>query len=44
VVKAKELSGSSNLLFVRNSQTGAIEVRDRKGTGIELNAALHAND
>jgi 2,3,4,5-tetrahydropyridine-2-carboxylate N-succinyltransferase len=44
VVKAKELSGSSNLLFVRNSQTGAIEVRDRKGTGIDLNAALHAND
>jgi 2,3,4,5-tetrahydropyridine-2-carboxylate N-succinyltransferase len=44
VVKAKELSGSSNLLFVRNSQTGAIEVRDRKGTGIELNAVLHAND
>jgi 2,3,4,5-tetrahydropyridine-2-carboxylate N-succinyltransferase len=44
VVKARELSGSNNLLFVRNSQTGAIEVRDRKGTGIELNAALHAND
>ena len=44
VIKAKELSGSSNVLFVRNSQTGAIEARDRKGTGIELNAALHAND
>jgi 2,3,4,5-tetrahydropyridine-2-carboxylate N-succinyltransferase len=44
VVKAQELSGSSNVLFVRNSQTGAIEARDRKGTGIELNAALHAND
>jgi 2,3,4,5-tetrahydropyridine-2-carboxylate N-succinyltransferase len=44
VVKAKELSGSSNVLFIRNSQTGAVEARDRKGTGIELNAALHAND
>lgn len=44
VVKAKELSGSSNVLFIRNSQTGAVEARDRKGTGIDLNAALHAND
>ncbi|MEP9381507.1 2,3,4,5-tetrahydropyridine-2,6-dicarboxylate N-succinyltransferase [Nocardioides sp. KR10-350] len=43
VVKAKELSGSSNILFLRNSQTGAVEARDRVGTGIELNAALHAN-
>ncbi|WP_427384895.1 2,3,4,5-tetrahydropyridine-2,6-dicarboxylate N-succinyltransferase [Janibacter sp. G56] len=43
VVKARELSGSSNILFIRNSQTGAVEARDRKGTGIELNAALHAN-
>ena len=44
VVKAKELSGSSNVLFIRNSVTGAVEARDRKGTGITLNAALHAND
>ncbi|WP_405485586.1 2,3,4,5-tetrahydropyridine-2,6-dicarboxylate N-succinyltransferase [Nocardia sp. NBC_00511] len=44
IVKAAELSGNSNLLFIRNSQTGAVEVRPRKGTGIELNAALHAND
>ncbi|MGE9809135.1 2,3,4,5-tetrahydropyridine-2,6-dicarboxylate N-succinyltransferase [Janibacter sp. G1551] len=43
VVKARELSGSNNILFIRNSQTGAVEARDRKGTGIELNAALHAN-
>ncbi len=42
-VKALELSGQSNLLFRRNSLTGAIEVVARKGTGIELNAALHAN-
>jgi 2,3,4,5-tetrahydropyridine-2-carboxylate N-succinyltransferase len=44
VVKAKELSGSSNILFIRNSVNGAVEARDRKGTGITLNAALHAND
>jgi 2,3,4,5-tetrahydropyridine-2-carboxylate N-succinyltransferase len=44
VVKAKELSGSSGLLFRRNSLSGALEVTARSGTGIELNAALHAND
>jgi 2,3,4,5-tetrahydropyridine-2-carboxylate N-succinyltransferase len=44
VVKARELSGVNGLLFLRNSVTGALEVRQRKGTGIELNAALHAND
>jgi 2,3,4,5-tetrahydropyridine-2-carboxylate N-succinyltransferase len=44
VVKARELSGVNGLLFWRNSQTGALEARPRKGTGIELNAALHAND
>ncbi len=44
VVKAGELSGVNGLLFWRNSVTGALEARPRKGTGIELNAALHAND
>ncbi|WP_040812181.1 2,3,4,5-tetrahydropyridine-2,6-dicarboxylate N-succinyltransferase [Nocardia concava] len=44
VIKAGELSGQPNLLFIRNSVTGAVEVRPRKGTGVELNAALHAND
>jgi 2,3,4,5-tetrahydropyridine-2-carboxylate N-succinyltransferase len=44
VVKARELSGVNNLLFWRNSVTGALEAKSRKGTGIELNAALHAND
>jgi 2,3,4,5-tetrahydropyridine-2,6-dicarboxylate N-succinyltransferase len=44
VVKARELSGQNNLLFWQNSVTGAFEVRPRTGTGIELNAALHAND
>ena len=43
VMKAAELSGLPGLLFLRNSVTGAVEARPRKGTGIELNAALHAN-
>jgi 2,3,4,5-tetrahydropyridine-2-carboxylate N-succinyltransferase len=44
VVKAGQLSGMSNLLFIRDSTTGVVKVLPRKGTGIELNAALHAND
>ena len=44
VVKARTLSGQSNLLFRRNSVTGAVEVVAWKGSGVELNAALHAND
>jgi 2,3,4,5-tetrahydropyridine-2-carboxylate N-succinyltransferase len=43
VVKAAQLSGRSGLLFIRNSVTGAVEVRDRVGGGVELNDALHAN-
>ena len=41
--KAVEFSGQSGLLFWHNSVTGALEVRQRSGQGIELNAALHAN-
>ena len=40
-VKAKGLSGSNNLLFRRNSLTGAVEVSSRSGAGIILNSALH---
>ncbi|EON24961.1 2,3,4,5-tetrahydropyridine-2,6-dicarboxylate [Nocardioides sp. CF8] len=43
VVKARELSGASNVLFRRNSISGAIEAVAWKGEGIALNAALHAN-
>lgn len=43
VVKAREISGEPGLLFLRNSETGAVEVRPRKGTWGGLNAALHAN-
>ncbi|MFV2144268.1 2,3,4,5-tetrahydropyridine-2,6-dicarboxylate N-succinyltransferase [Isoptericola sp. G70] len=42
VVKALELAGRDNLLFRRNSRTGAVEVLAR-AAGFELNAALHAN-
>jgi 2,3,4,5-tetrahydropyridine-2-carboxylate N-succinyltransferase len=44
VVKAVTLSGQNNLLFIRDSVTGTVLVKPRKGTGVELNAALHAND
>ena len=43
VVKARELSGRSGLLFRRHSQSGAVEALPRTGTWGELNAALHAN-
>ncbi|MCV7074592.1 2,3,4,5-tetrahydropyridine-2,6-dicarboxylate N-succinyltransferase [Mycobacterium szulgai] len=42
-VKARDLSGQSNVLFRRNSVTGTVEVVPRDGQGIELNADLHAN-
>lgn len=44
VVKGRELSGVPNLLFIRNSVTGALEARPRTGTWGGLNAALHSND
>lgn len=40
-VKAVELSGQPNLLFRRNSTTGAVEALPRRGAGITLNTALH---
>ncbi len=43
VVKAATVSGRSNLLFIRNSVTGAVEVRPRAGGTVELNTALHAH-
>jgi len=44
VVKASELSGNDGILFLTNTETGTLEARPRAGrTGVELNAALHAN-
>ncbi|WP_144764480.1 2,3,4,5-tetrahydropyridine-2,6-dicarboxylate N-succinyltransferase [Curtobacterium sp. 9128] len=41
-VKAAELSGAPNVLFRRNSVSGAVEALPRTGQGIQLNTALHA--
>ena len=43
VVKAAQLSGANNLLFRRNSQTGALEALPKNGTWGGLNSILHAN-
>ena len=43
IVKAKELSGRSGLLFRRNSVSGAVEALPRSGEWGGLNVALHAN-
>ena len=44
VVKARQLSGASGLLYRQNSQTGAVEALARSARWTGLNAALHAND
>jgi 2,3,4,5-tetrahydropyridine-2,6-dicarboxylate N-succinyltransferase len=43
VVKGRELSGSSGLLYLRDSVTGVVRAIARKGKTVELNPALHAN-
>jgi 2,3,4,5-tetrahydropyridine-2-carboxylate N-succinyltransferase len=43
VVKAAQLSGANNLLFRRNSQTGALEALPKSGSWGGLNSILHAN-
>jgi 2,3,4,5-tetrahydropyridine-2-carboxylate N-succinyltransferase len=40
--KARELSGSSGLVFRRNSVTGTVEAVTRPGKQVTLNADLHA--
>lgn len=42
-IKARELSGRSDLLFRRNSQTGAVECKTNK-TQIALNEELHSHN
>lgn len=41
--KARDLSGANNLLFRRNSQTGAVEALAKTGSWGGLNAVLHNN-
>jgi 2,3,4,5-tetrahydropyridine-2-carboxylate N-succinyltransferase len=43
VLKARDLAGQPDLLFRRNSQSGAVECKTNK-TAIELNEALHAHN
>ena len=43
IVKAAELSGGDNLLFRRNSQSGALEVVSKTGSWGGLNSVLHSN-
>jgi 2,3,4,5-tetrahydropyridine-2-carboxylate N-succinyltransferase len=43
VVKGRDLSGSSGLLFIRDSVTGAVRALPRAGKTVELNEALHTN-
>lgn len=43
VVKARDLSGQSGLLFRRNSVTGAVEALARSGDWGGLNVELHTN-
>jgi 2,3,4,5-tetrahydropyridine-2-carboxylate N-succinyltransferase len=42
-MKARELSGAPNVLFRRNSITGAVEALERGGDWGALNPDLHAN-
>ncbi len=44
VVRGRDVSGASGLLFLRDSQTGAVVAKEREGASWQgLNEALHAN-
>ncbi len=43
LVKARELAGQGDMLFIRNSQNGVVECRSNK-KAISLNSALHAHN
>ncbi len=43
VVKARELSGQSRIMFIRDGQSGKVIARARLGAWGELNTELHAN-
>ncbi len=43
VIKALALSGADNVLFRRNSLTGAVEAVPWQSDGVSLNEALHVN-
>lgn len=43
VVKARELSGQNDLLFLRDSVTGQVVVKHRRSNKVQLNTELHSN-
>ena len=43
VLAAREISGATGLLFLRNSQSGVVEARQRTGSWGGLNSVLHQN-
>ncbi|MBA3982785.1 MAG: 2,3,4,5-tetrahydropyridine-2,6-dicarboxylate N-succinyltransferase [Acidimicrobiia bacterium] len=43
IVKGRQVSGASGMMFIRHSQTGAVEARVRSGAWGGLNEALHTN-
>lgn len=43
VVKARELSGQDNMMFIRDGQSGKVVARARTGAWGALNEALHKN-
>jgi 2,3,4,5-tetrahydropyridine-2-carboxylate N-succinyltransferase len=43
IVKARELAGESDLLFIRNARTGTVECRTNR-SAIALNEQLHAHN
>ena len=44
IVKARELSGASNILFRRNSVTGTVEARPNNAVWGGLNDVLHSHN
>jgi 2,3,4,5-tetrahydropyridine-2-carboxylate N-succinyltransferase len=44
IVKARELSGASNILFRRHSVTGTIEARPNNAVWGGLNEVLHSHN
>ena len=42
-VKARDLAGQNDMLFIRHSQTGQVQCRTNKAA-IELNEKLHAHN
>ncbi|MFT7687003.1 MAG: 2,3,4,5-tetrahydropyridine-2-carboxylate N-succinyltransferase [Candidatus Azotimanducaceae bacterium] len=43
VVKARDLAGQNDMLFIRNSQTGVVECRSNQ-KAIQLNESLHSHN